>query len=338
MANCKKGNCGGSNSICSPVVQSINNGCLDVCVNPICAEPTVLGLMAPLIYDEIGINLCTTFEIGTDISTRYPTAVSANISVLNMTYTCGDDNVEIEAISGRPNCYSITLSNITVTFALNIYDASCRLLTTLYPTAVYLPSCTAAPTYDEDTNPTSVTLEIFAPYGLAVDDACSPTRIINYVGFTSDNNFVRQGVNIFGIPKLIDFDITDDTATVGLTIVLQSLYFAGYNVESAGRINTPKGSLIPEDNSDCMEFVAGNLLDLAIKPLDLNPPACEGQYKESCTSPVNCGGCQQGTAQQGNLVQQTNGNDRQGNNRPGSNCSQQSNGQQGANGFQNIFR
>ena len=308
MANCKAGKCNCSNRICSPAVQNIRNNCFDVCVTPICEEPSVLSLMAPLIYDEIGINLCTTFDIGTDIATTYPTADSATVSVISAAYAYGDGNVVIEAISGRPNCYAITLSNITITFEMKIYDASCRLLGIVYPTAVYLPPETTAPTYNEETNPTSVELEIFAPYGLAVDDVEVPVSwIINYIGFASANNFVRQGVNMFGIPKVLDFDPVDSTVTVGLTLVLQSLYFAGYNVESAGRINTPKGSLIPAEDSDCLRFVEGDLLDLAIKPLELGPPACEENYKTDCNQlSGGCGGCAHTADQQGCSCKQGN--------------------------------
>lgn len=295
MANCKKKKCKCGTRICSPGVQILRNDCKDVCVNPICEEPKVLSLMAPLVYDEIGINLCTTFDICEDVLANYPTAVSATVNVVNMTYGYGNCDVSIEDIPGRPNCYSITLSNIDVTFAIKIYDVSCRLLATIFQTVLYLPSAESYPTYDKATNPDSVELEIFAPYGLAFNDVEGPIEpIINYVGFAAANNFVRQGVNMFGIPKLIDFDVSANTATVGLTIVLQSLYFAGYHVESAGRVNTPKGSLIPEEESDCMRFVEGDLLELAIKPLELGPPACEERYKKECKKPVEtCGGCPQ---------------------------------------------
>jgi 3-dehydroquinate dehydratase-2 len=40
-----------------------------MCANPVCGEPKVLSVMAPLLYDEIGINLCTDFELGVDIET-----------------------------------------------------------------------------------------------------------------------------------------------------------------------------------------------------------------------------------------------------------------------------
>ncbi|MCM1126189.1 MAG: hypothetical protein NC429_06915 [Lachnospiraceae bacterium] len=296
MAKCKSGKCGCKARIVSNVVQNMQgDNCIDVCVNPICETPKVLSLMAPLIYDEIGINLCASFALGTDISTTYPTAVSATAHVLNIDYTYGDGDVVIEAITGRPNCYVVTLSNLSIEFAVNLYDENCRLLDTLYPTAVYLPPETTAATYDEDTNPTSVELEIFAPYGISYDAGATadadPTPNINYVGFLGSNNYIRQGLNLYAMAKVLGFDADDDTVTVGLTLVLQSLYFAGYRVESAGRINTPKGSLITPDNSSCLQFVAGDLLDLAIKPLELGPPLCEERYKESCntTCTSRCG-------------------------------------------------
>ncbi|MCM1121637.1 MAG: hypothetical protein NC416_03550 [Eubacterium sp.] len=296
MAKCKSGKCGCKARIVSNVVQNMQgNNCIDVCTNPICEPPKVLSLMAPLIYDEIGINLCASFTLGTDISTTYPTAVSATAHVLNIDYTYGDGDVVIEAITGRPNCYVVTLSNLSIEFAVNLYDENCRLLATLYPTAVYLPPETTAATYDEDTNPTSVELEIFAPYGISYDLATTadadPTPNINYVGFLESNNYIRQGLNLYAMAKVLGFDTDDDTVTVGLTLVLQSLYFAGYHVESAGKINTPKGSLITPDNSSCLRFVAGDLLDLAIKPLEFGPPLYEEQYKENCAALCNtpCG-------------------------------------------------
>ncbi len=291
MAKCK------CNRISSHAVQSMKPGCVDVCVNPICGEPGMLSIMAPLIYDEIGINLCTTFPLGTDIITTYPTAANATAQVLNISYDYGESNVTIENIPSRPNCYLVTLSNLTVTFAINIYDSTCRLLGTIYPTAVYLPPSVTDPTYDEDTNPTSVALEIFAPYGLSYEQGDTVlTPVLNYIGFLSDNNFVRQGINLFALPRIINFDLTDSTITIGLTLILQSLYFAGYNVASSGKICTPKGSLIAPENSDCMSFVAGDLLNLAIKPLEFNIPTCEEKPKEPCFTD-SCDSCTSNTNQ-----------------------------------------
>ena len=35
-----------------------NSDCIDVCTNPICGTSDKLTLLAPVVYDEIGINLC----------------------------------------------------------------------------------------------------------------------------------------------------------------------------------------------------------------------------------------------------------------------------------------
>ncbi len=284
MAKCK---CSKRPRISSRIVQGIppcQEGCVDVCTNPVCADPKVLSMMAPLVYDEIGINLCTTFDLGVDIATTYPTVTCATARVINATYTYGDGNVVIDSLVGRPNCYSVTLSNIIVEFAVNLYDSTGRLVDTIYPTAVYLPSDTTAETYDAETNPSSVELEIFAPYGYAyTTEDGGITPIINYLGYLDTNNMPQQGINLYGIAKILGFEIADSTITVGLTLVLQSMYYAGYRVASAGRIDTPKGSIITPDNTECMMFVAGDLLDLAIKPLDLGAPFFEEKLKNDCT-------------------------------------------------------
>lgn len=279
MARCK---CRNTARIVSNVVQNIcqtnncangvmNCGCTDVCVNPVIGTPNVLSLFAPVIYDEVGINLCTTFDLGIDLPTEYPTVSWASIRVVDIAFTYGDEDVAVAPITGRPNCYLITLSNLTVTFEVNLYDAACRLVTTVYPTAVYLPSDVTAPTYDVDTNPSVVELELFAPYGtgLAVAGPIA-TPVINVIGFAETNNFVTQGINMYALPKIINLDTDDSMVTVGLTLILQSLYFAGYSVETGGRVNVPKGNLSTSEGNDCLEFVEGCLLDLAIRPLDLS--------------------------------------------------------------------
>ena len=74
MAKCKCSKCG-STRIVSNIVQNMPNGCFDVCTNPICGSPDELSILAPLIYDGIGINLCTTFAVGhryfNDLSNSY---------------------------------------------------------------------------------------------------------------------------------------------------------------------------------------------------------------------------------------------------------------------------
>ncbi len=290
MAKCK---CKSCPRIVSNMVQSMDgNCCLDVCSTPLYGEPDTLGIYAPLIYDEIGINLCTTFAI---TGTIPATATNATAKIIDTTFTIGADNVTIEGLAGRPNCYRVTLSNLSVTFALNLYDSACRQVGTLYPDpVVYLPSDTTAPTYDEDTNPTSVELDIYAPYGLTYDTTgATPTPTINFIGSSTTNSTLRQGINLYAIAKILDFSTEDATATVGVTFILQSLYFAGYKVPSLGKIDVPKGSILPPDDTACMRFVAGNLLNLEIRPLSLGEPDYEETNKTSC--------CNTGSANGGNL-------------------------------------
>lgn len=295
MAKCKSCKCGG-NRIISNACKNVQNGCFDVCTTPVCADPSVLSIYAPLIYDEIGINLCTTFCVGESVECGCVKPASACAQLINLDFCYGEDNVEITPISGRSNCYLVTLSNLTATFAIRFMDDSCRLLTTRYVSAVYLPSCKKDETYDEDTNPSSVTLEIFAPYGVAYDtsEKCEkPTMALNFIGFMTDNNFVRQGLNLYAIPKVLNFNEDENTISIGLTLVLQSLYFAGYKVNSEGKIDIPKGSLIPEEDSECRRFVAGDLLNLTIKPLDLGSPNNEEDLKEDCEEDKSCCGCEE---------------------------------------------
>lgn len=282
MAKSKSCKCGGR--VISNACKNVQNGCMDVCTTPICADPSILSIYAPLIYDEIGINLCTTFCIG-DVSCGCQKAVSAGVQLLDLEFCYGEDNVEITPISGRANCYLVTLRNLTAKFAIRLFDDSCRLMSTKFVSVVYLPSCKKSESYDEDTNPSSVTLEVFAPYGVSFDSSeeCEePEMQLNFIGFKADNNFVRQGINLYAIPKVVGFNEDEETVSVGLTLVVQSLYFAGYMVNSEGKVNTPKGSLIPEEDSDCRCFVAGELLNLAIKPLELGEPEFEEELKEEC--------------------------------------------------------
>ena len=41
----------------------------DVCVSPGCGEPENLSIYSPIIYDEVGINLCRTITIPENILT-----------------------------------------------------------------------------------------------------------------------------------------------------------------------------------------------------------------------------------------------------------------------------
>lgn len=265
--------------------------CFDVCTNPICGTPQYLTLLAPVVYDEIGINLCRQITLAADFATTYPSADSATAEAVSVTFsTAPGEAPAITPISGRPNCYSITLRSLTVNFAVKLYDCARRLLTVLPVSAVYLPaSGTADYTYfDEDTNPSTVELELYAPYGVSYSAADASTPVINYVGFTEGSASPSQGLNMIIIPKVLSFDPATGEISMGLTIYLKSIYYSQYLIPHNGRAVVPKGSLIPQEDSVCMEFVSGSLLDREIKPLELGPPANEETLKNECEAPGKC--------------------------------------------------
>ncbi len=262
---------------------SFGNGpCLDVCATPICADPSSLTLMAPVIYDQLGINLCSPVTVtGLDALT---TAASASVQVIDI--ALGADS-EITQITGRPNCYQITLSELTVTFAIRVYDCAGRLLSTLTATAVYLPPETAD-NFDEETNPSSIEFDIFAPYGISYIGGDIDAPLLNYIGFSSTNAGLLQGLNYTAFAKILNLDVEESTATIGLTLYVLSLYYTQYQFSCVSRAEIPKVSLVSDEDTLCQDFVEGDLLNLAIKPLELGAPLCEANLKRPCTTCDSC--------------------------------------------------
>ena len=273
MPNCKSKSC----KCCSKRYVSCGidkkGKCLDVCTDPICGDPDCLTVLTPVVYDELGINLCRNIPLELPVTN----VDSISVQVMDITFdTTGDTAVTAVPINGRPNCYLITLTNLSVTFYVTLYDCARRVLGTQTVTANYLPADDTSADYDymdEDTNPTSVELEIFAPYGVAHSDATGLPAIINVIGFGEDNTALSQGLNLLAIPKVLNFDPQDSTVTIGLSVILKSVYFSQYK--------------IPHDDTICLDFVCGDLLDLAIKPLELGPPKYEETLKDACDVPCD---------------------------------------------------
>lgn len=261
--------------------------CTDVCVNPKCGNPSVLSVMAPVIYDEIGINVCRTIDLG-DLLTTYPTTTYINADIVDISYaTAGPTPVTITPIATRPNCYTVTLESITVTFLLKLYDCCKNLLTTSVQTGLYLPPATDASS-DDDTNPPQATLEIFAPYGVSYADATAVLPNLNVIASTAANSSISQGLNLWGLPKVLAFDTIASTATIGVTFVVSSIYVIPYDFSHRGKSSISKGDLANEEESVCMDFVNGGLLDRNIKPLELSDPF---ESKEPCNDDVDIDPC-----------------------------------------------
>ncbi|MBQ8413398.1 MAG: hypothetical protein IJX12_07335 [Lachnospiraceae bacterium] len=282
-----------SNCCCNKRILSaaISNGltqsdCIDICANPQCGDPEYLTLLAPVVYDELGINICRSIPLPETVATDFPTAVYASAEVIDIAFTVNPETgtgITIAPISGRANCYEIELSTLSVTFALKLYDCCNRLLTTLtLDEVIYLPPDATTEGYNEDTNPSSVVMELFAPYGVVYTDGDVTTPSINFIGFSTTNSSVEQGLNMLSIPKVLDFDLTGGSITIGLTIIVKSIYFTQYQIPHNGKAIVTKGSLTSEEESVCMDFVNGSLLDRNIKPLESCNPF---DKKENCNSP-----------------------------------------------------
>lgn len=282
--------CGSNKRILSNACCHTDNcPCVDVCVTPQCGEPDFLTVLTPVVYDEIGINLCQTISIET-ILANFPTTAYVTTEIIDIAFeVTGDTPVTITPIAQRPNCYQVTLTNLTVTFVVKLYDCCKRLLDTATLTnVVYLPADITAAGYDADTNPSSVTLELFAPYGVSYTDGAVATPELNVIGFSSTNNTINQGLNLMAIPKVLDLDVTDGTITVGLTLITKVIYFVQYQLPHNGKAIVSKGTLSTSEDSLCMDFVSGSLLDRSIKPLEAFNP-CDS--KEKCPEQTDFNPC-----------------------------------------------
>ncbi|MDE6024195.1 MAG: hypothetical protein K2G45_01945 [Lachnospiraceae bacterium] len=275
-----------SNTICN---SNGNGTCHDVCVEPQCGTPEFLTVLAPVVYDEIGINVCRSIELPSDLLNEFPTAAYASAEVIDIDVSNTCNPTSIRPINSRPNCYEVTLTNLSVTFALRLYDCCKKLLTTAtLCDVIYLPESHRHCGYNPDTNPSSVTLELFAPYGVSYTNGDIDSPELNYIGFSSTNNTITQGLNLMSVPKVLNFDIADGTITVGLTLVVKTIYFTQYQIPHNGRPVISKGTLAPEDESLCMTFVSGSLLDRNIKPLESCNPLDNKESCNSCTDPCDC--------------------------------------------------
>ena len=93
---------------------------------------------------------------------------------------------------------------------------------------------------------------------------------------------MTQGLNAIAYPKVLNLDVANSEITVGLTLIVSSVFFSQYLIPHQGKVRVPKGSLETADDSLCLNFVNGDLLNLNIKPLELGPPLCEEQMKKNC--------------------------------------------------------
>lgn len=186
-----------------------------VALCPPIGEPRLLTLMAPVVFDESGINLCRVICLNelrdvcqsdtnrtTDIlfdglsKKDLECACKIQLQVVDIDFNfvdpVGGRFSEIRPTKGNPNLSRITLRDIDVTFAVTCLDACCKVIAQGMMIVRYLgDECECG--FDPCTNPSAVTLDLYTPYGVsyAPENPCGCNKLvptINYVGFVSSQN------------------------------------------------------------------------------------------------------------------------------------------------------
>lgn len=245
----------------------------DACVCAPLGEPKLLPIIAPVVFDECGINLCREIKLCEELLEEFPETESIELKVIDIDFNLDKpDGSEVEILTRRPNCVRVRLSKLCVKFAAKLLDARCRVLAEQCIVAKYLPD-SSDPSYDEDTNPSSVTVELYAPYGLSYYEICNKCKpTINFLGFVEGpdgNNTIRQGIAAQALAKVIDIDLSCRCIAVGISIYLKSVYFVQYKIKHAGLCVPPKCIAIEAAEDACKEFVEGDLLEQSIQPLEV---------------------------------------------------------------------
>ena len=182
---------------------------------PPIGEPKCLTLMAPVVFDENGINLCRVFSTEqlvdlcenstsrtTDVLFDGLTATDLqNADHLQLQVVDVDFNFvcpkscrysEMRPAKNTPNLTRVILRDIDVTLAVKVINDNCKVCKEGMMTLRYLPS-ENCPGYDEDTNPSNIAFDLYTPYGLsfAPENPAGCNKLvptINYVGFVGNQS------------------------------------------------------------------------------------------------------------------------------------------------------
>ena len=284
------------------------NGCkkeCDVCIKPACGEPKELSVFAPVIYDEVGINLCRNITIPANVLSLYPTTSYVQLLVANIKIYSGigyltgeEETIEytqeeldemgnpptfstVSTIPGRANCLRVKLTNLRVVFNVRLFDSCKKYIATVPLEEVYLPAV-GTTNYDPDTNPRSATVDMYAPYGASTVYDEYSEYFINYAGFNMYSNTIQNGINMNAVAKVMEFDPATGTMSAGITLYLRTAYYEAYKFNAIGKTIPPKMNTHEAESNPCLKFVEGDLLLQNVKPLELESPKCEGKKKKEC--------------------------------------------------------
>lgn len=303
---------------------------------PPIGTPKHLTMMAPVVFDECGINLCRVFSIDnlvnvcecpTDRTTDilfdginkcdFECATKIQLHVVDIDFNCicpkSCRYSEIRPSKNTPNLTRITLRDLDVTFAVQLFDNSCKIFKEGMMTLRYLPG-ESCPGFDEETNPSNISFDLYTPYGVsyAPENPAGCNKLvptINFIGLVENqhcencmceapthayreydaNNSVRQGISAQALAKVIGNE--EDCFAIGLTLYIKALYFVQYKFNHEGLCVPPKflASKSTEE-STCKVFCKGDLLEQSIKPLDVcvRPKTLECGCFDVCEGKCGC--------------------------------------------------
>ncbi len=253
--------------VLTPAVSAGNALCSESsssCGVPDCASPLVA--MMPVIYDECGVNLC---RVLSPASALPASTACLEVQVLDIDLNL-NNGTSFATLSNRPNCVRLTLSNLAVTFRLTALDCCGNILSQTVETVTYLDPDENCPSSDPDTNPTSVTLDVYVPYGLTyASGGCGTfTPTMTFLGPVAGvNNQLEQGLTLQAAAKVLRFDAALNQIALGLTLYIRSIYFTEYRIPHQGISIPPKATPVEEDQTDaCQDFVDGALLSPQVCP------------------------------------------------------------------------
>ena len=156
---------------------------------PPIGEPKCLTMMAPVVFDEAGINLCRVFAIDdlldvcerpsnrtTDIlfdgltkcDLENANTIQLHVVDIDFNFICPETCrfSEIRPSKNTPNLSRVVLRDIDVTLSVSIMDSTCRVCKEGMLTLRYLPS-ENCPGFSEETNPSNIAFDLYTPYGIS---------------------------------------------------------------------------------------------------------------------------------------------------------------------------
>ena len=118
-----------------------------ICNSSVNGRPKYLSVYAPVVYDEIGVNICRPVTIPEAVMTANPTVSQVQIDVVDIAFTVASEGIPATTVTNtvRANCTTVVLTNVSVTFRVKLFGDCNNFLTSTIIAANYLPGSSTSP-------------------------------------------------------------------------------------------------------------------------------------------------------------------------------------------------